>query len=224
MNGERSNDPQIRSRERVRDLAEVYTHEREVNAMLDLVPDMFPAEQDPDNIDRTFLEPACGSGNFLVEILRRKLVHVTPERYGLGEDFEHRVLRCLSSTYGIDISPDNVQESRERMRAVISAHVKGHLGNGTDSPGLDDAVTEILATNVICADALADAAEIELVQYTPGERGTFIREWTRPLDPTLGELSLFATVPLRDERPVHFAELGRQRGPALTDAPEKQAA
>ena len=61
---------QIKSRERVRDLAEVYTHEREVNAMLDLVPDMFPSATDPGNTDRTFLEPACGHGNFLVAILR----------------------------------------------------------------------------------------------------------------------------------------------------------
>ena len=58
---------QVRSRERVRDLAEVFTHQREVDAMLDLMPDAFH------NIDVKFLEPACGSGNFLVEILRRKL-------------------------------------------------------------------------------------------------------------------------------------------------------
>lgn len=53
---------QIKSRQRVRDLAEVYTHKREVDAMLDLIPDMFPSESDPSNTDRTFLEPACGSG------------------------------------------------------------------------------------------------------------------------------------------------------------------
>lgn len=57
---------QIKSRDRVRDLAEVYTHKREVDAMLDLVPGMFPSAADPGNTDRTFLEPACGSGNFLV--------------------------------------------------------------------------------------------------------------------------------------------------------------
>ena len=119
---------QIKSRERVRDLAEVYTHEREVNAMLDLVPGMFPSVGDSGNTDCTFLEPACGHGNFLVEILRRKLAYVTPRRYGRGERFEHRVLRCLASVYGIDISEDNVGESRERMRSVISGHVEDHLG------------------------------------------------------------------------------------------------
>ncbi len=109
---------QIKSRERVRDLAEVYTHKREVDAMLDLVPDMFPSVEDPGNTDRIFLEPACGSGNFLEEILRRKLAFVTTRRFGRGERYEHRILRCLTSIYGIDISADNVEESRDRLRAV----------------------------------------------------------------------------------------------------------
>jgi hypothetical protein len=107
---------QIKSRARVRNLAEVYTHEREVNAMLDLVPEMFPGESDPGNTDRTFLEPACGSGNFLVEIFRRKLNYVTPRRYGRGERFEHRILRSLASIYGIDIGADNIEESRGALR------------------------------------------------------------------------------------------------------------
>ena len=93
---------QIKNRNRVRDLAEVYTHHREVTAMLDLVPDMFPSEEAPDNLDKTFLEPAAGHGNFLVEILRRKLAAVAPARYR-GEEYEHRILRCLASIYGIDI-------------------------------------------------------------------------------------------------------------------------
>ena len=71
-------DNQIKTRNRVRDLAEVYTHEREVNAMLDLVPDTLPSAEQPENHDRTFLEPACGHGNFLMEILRRKLPTSNP--------------------------------------------------------------------------------------------------------------------------------------------------
>src|SRR4051794_35853101 len=106
---------QIRSKDRVRDLAEVYTHDREVNAMLDLVSAAFPTSTNPGNTDSTFLEPACGHGNFLVEILRRKLQFVTPRRYGRGERFEYRALRCLASIYGIDVSEDNVLESRARL-------------------------------------------------------------------------------------------------------------
>lgn len=224
MGSESRADPQIRSKERVRDLAEVYTHEREVNAMLDLVADMFPSEADPGNLDRTFLEPACGSGNFLVEILGRKLAHATPDSFGAGEHLEHGVLRCLASVYGIDISSENVHESRERMTAAVDAHMTAHTGTSGPSPAFSEAVAAILATNVICADTLADAAAIELVDYTPGPDGTFVREWSRPLDPASVELNLFAPEVRRDGRPVHYSELGRQIEPALLDAPDQQAA
>jgi SAM-dependent methyltransferase len=208
---------QIRSRERVRDLAEVYTHEREVNAMLDLVTDMFPNAEDPGSTDRLFLEPACGHGNFLVEILRRKLAHVTPRHYGRGERFEHRVLRCLASVYGIDISDDNVRETRGRMRTLIVDHLARHLSAEERTAGFSDAVKAILETNIVRADTLADAAEIELVEYRPGSAGTFIREWSRPLDPAANEISLFSLDARCDDVPVHYSELARQTEPLLAD-------
>jgi hypothetical protein len=215
---------QIKSRDRVRDLAEVYTHEREINAMLALVRDMFPTDDDPGNTDRTFLEPACGSGNFVVEILSRKLRYVTRSRYGRGERFEHRVLRCLASIYGIDISDDNVGEARGRMWAVIAAHLERHLGTGEPTAGFSDAVGAILETNVIRADTLADAAEIELVEYRPGSVGTFIREWSRPLDPAADEPNLFSRNVRRDEVPVHYSQLARQTEPVLADPLGQEAA
>ncbi len=215
---------QIKSRDRVRDLAEVYTHEREVNAMLDLVPDMFPSARDPGNTDRTFLEPACGHGNFLVEILHRKLAFVTQQRYGRGERFEHRALRSLASIYGIDICADNVRESRERMRAVISSHVEEHLGTDGPTAGFAAAVDVILATNVICADTLSEATDIELVAYEPGSGGTFIREWSRPLDPDAREPNLLSLPPRRDELPVHYSELACQAEPAAASSTQLEAA
>jgi hypothetical protein len=221
--GDRGRHGQIKSRERVRGLAEVYTHEREVNAMLDLVPDMFPSAHAPGNSDRTFLEPACGHGNFLVEILRRKLVFVTPQRYGRGEGFEHRALRCLASVYGIDINDDNVRESRERMRSVIGGHVEGHLGVEGPTASFPDAVETILATNVICADTLAEAAEIELVEYQPGSEGTFIREWGR-LNPAAEEPNLFSLPAPRDEVPIHYSALKVNPGPVAREAIEAKAA
>lgn len=215
--------PQIKSRERVRDLAEVYTHAREVNAMLDLVPDMLPSESDPGNTDRTFLEPACGHGNFLVAILARKLRFVTARRYGRGERFEHRVLRCLASIYGIDISADNVADARERMRTVVDEHLTAQ-GATEATPGFRAAGDAILATNVIHADTLANAAEIELVAYEAGANGTFIREWSRPLDPAEGEPNLFTFAPRRDEVPVHYSELARQTEPTVADSAQREAA
>jgi SAM-dependent methyltransferase len=215
---------QIKSRDRVRDLAEVYTHEREVNAMLDLVPDMFPSTLDPGNTDRIFLEPACGNGNFLIEILRRKLRFVTPQRYGRGERFEHRALRCLVSVYGIDICEENVRESRERMRAILGMHAENQLGDDGPTAGFTTAVEVILATNVVCADALAEATEIELVSYEHSSQGTFVREWSRPLDPDADEPSLFSAPLRRDELPVHYADLARQAEPTVADSLHQKAA
>lgn len=215
---------QIKSRARVQDLAEVYTHEREVSAMLDLVEDMFPSPEDPGNTDRLFLEPACGHGNFLVAILRRKLVVVTSRRYGRGERFEHRVLRCLASIYGIDISADNVAEARQRMEAVIADHLERHLGRDEATAGFRTAVEVILRTNVIRADTLADAAEIELVEYKPASRHMFTREWSRPLDPAANDLNLFAAEPRRDEVPVHYSQLACQTEPVLADPLGQEAA
>lgn len=197
---------QIKSRTRVRGLAEVYTHEREVNAMLDLVPDMFPSANDPRNTDCTFLEPACGSGNFLVEILRRKLQYVTCRRYGRTERFEHRVLRSLASIYGIDISRENVDEARDRMRAVIASHLDSHLDARDGSPAFSEAVEATLETNIIVADTLNDAADIELVEYRAAKAGTFVREWFR-LDPAANQPNLFSQSLRRDEAPVHYSML-----------------
>lgn len=206
---------QIKNRNRVRDLAEVYTHYREVTAMLDLVPNMFPSEDAPDNLDKTFLEPAAGHGNFLVEILRRKLAAVDPARYR-GEEYEHRILRCLASIYGIDIDLENVADCRQHMHAVIATHV-GDPAARTD--GFWPAVDAILTTNIVRADTLADAQVIELVSYQPGTAGTFLREWSTLEKPvTDSQLDLFDVLPdepQRDEIPVHYTRLAANPKPLV---------
>ncbi len=68
-----NNDNQVKSKKRVTDHGEVFTNQREVNAMLDLV------KHETERIDSRFLEPACGNGNFLAEVLKRKLVVVTAD-------------------------------------------------------------------------------------------------------------------------------------------------
>lgn len=207
-------DDQIKHRDRVRELAEVYTHQREVTAMLDFVPDSFPSEDDPDNLDKTFLEPAAGHGNILVEILRRKLSTVTTDRWGSGEEYEHRILRCLASIYGIDIDPENVDDSRRRMHEVTISHV----GNPNErAEGFWSAVEAILTTNIVRADTLADAQVVELISYQPGAAGTFEREWSTLEEPESdSQLDLFATLPdepQRDAVPVHYTQLAANPKP-----------
>ena len=100
---------QIKSKERVRERGEVFTAAREVNAMLGLVKD------ETENIDSTFLEPACGDGNFLDEVLRRKLA-VCQKCFGKSaEEYEKKSFLACASLYGVDIMPDNVARCRERL-------------------------------------------------------------------------------------------------------------
>lgn len=196
---------QIKTRERVRDLAEVYTHKREVDAMLDLVPGMFPSSDDPSNTDRKFLEPACGSGNFVEEILLRKLAFVTSRRYGRGERYEHRILRSLSSIYAVDINQENIKESRDRLRAVINSHLDNDLNTSVVTEGFARAVEVILGTNVILANTLDDADKIELVEYHPGRSGTFTREWSF-LEEAPDDLFSYSTI-RKDAKPLHYSDL-----------------
>ena len=100
---------QIKSKKRVADHGEVFTAEREVNAMLDLV------QQETERIDSRFLEPACGDGNFLAEILRRKLAVVRRKYQKSPYDYERNAILAISSIYGVDLMTDNVEICRDRL-------------------------------------------------------------------------------------------------------------
>ena len=106
---------QIKSRQRVADHGEVFTNPREVNAMLDLVCD------ESFRLDSRFLEPACGDGNFLIEILRRKLSLLKDIKS--QTEWEFKSLIAVGSCYGIDILPDNAEACRTRLEEyVLSQH------------------------------------------------------------------------------------------------------
>ena len=103
---------QIKSKDRVAAHGEVFTNPREVNAMLDLV------KQETERIDSRFLEPACGDGNFLIEILRRKLSicesRVKSKQYTQLQ-YEKDSVQSFSSIYGIEILEDNAKACRKRL-------------------------------------------------------------------------------------------------------------
>jgi len=186
----------IKSRERVRDLAEVYTHKREVDAMLDLIPDMFK------QIDSRFLEPACGDGNFLVEILARKIALITEKKHGGTRHwYEFAVLRCVASVYAIDISDENVFDAHERIRAFIE---KEFAENGyAPTPAFHDCLTVILNANVLHDDTLKDTRSIQLVEWEAGARETFIRKLSYLEEPEHDLFYVAADPP----DPVHYSEL-----------------
>jgi hypothetical protein len=107
------NNNQVKSKQRVSDHGEVFTNEREVNAMLDLV------KQETERIDSRFLEPACGDGNFLAEVLRRKLA-VVDSRYSKSQlEWERYAVIAITSIYGVDILEDNAQDCRKRLFKIF---------------------------------------------------------------------------------------------------------
>lgn len=138
---------QTKSKKRVADHGEVFTAEREVNAMLDLV------KQETERIDSRFLEPACGDGNFLSEILRRKLA-IVKSRYGKhAADYERYAVIAVTSIYGVELLPDNTDECRKRMFEIFdkeyTANCKKEANDDTR-----EAVRHILRHNILCGDAL----------------------------------------------------------------------
>lgn len=195
---------QIRSKDRVRDLAEVFTHQREVDAMLDLIPDAFA------HLDVKFLEPACGSGNFLVEILRRKLATVTKRDSVSQEQYEHRMLRALASIYGIDISTENVQEAHVRLAHVMIENFHADAHGIEPTIGFVAATNLIIHANVIEADSMGDPWAIEMCDWQPRAAGKFQRVWSNPLVPE-AERGLFVFERLEDDAPIHYSELAGRR-------------
>ena len=142
-----SSEQQVVSRQRVADHGEVYTAKREVNAMLDLV------KEETERIDSRFLEPACGRGNFLVEILSRKMEVV--RRCFAHNRFEYDLAsaQAVSSIYGIELLPDNVENCRQRLFMQFLETYRQHL-SAEASPELERCIRFLFEKNILCGDAL----------------------------------------------------------------------
>ncbi len=138
---------QIVSKKRVAEHGEVFTAQREVNAMLDLV------KQETQRIDSRFLEPACGKGAFLAEVLRRKL-GVVKERYIKSPlEYERYAILALSSIYGIDILEDNVFDCRQEMLSIFKSEYRAALKQDCSSE-CEISAQFILNKNIVWGNAL----------------------------------------------------------------------
>lgn len=138
---------------------EVFTNPREVNAMLDLVRD------ESFRLDSRFLEPACGDGNFLIEILRRKLSII--ENIKSQTEWEFKSLIAVGSCYGIELLEDNAEACRERLYREVVGQMRriGDLGD------YEKSLRYMLQKNIVCGDALtyrtADGKPITFCEWTP---------------------------------------------------------
>ena len=155
---------QIKSKERVAAHGEVFTAEREVKAMCDLVADECL------RIESRFLEPACGNGNFLAEILRRKL-STCPKRYGTPPlpDYERSSVNAVMSLYGIELLQDNAKACRNRLFNIWHEAYQKACGKAADET-CQNVIEFILGKNIICGDALTmkqeDGTPIVFAEWT----------------------------------------------------------
>lgn len=138
---------QIKSKERVAERGEVFTAEREVNAMCDLVANECLRP------DSRFLEPACGDGNFLAVILKRKLAELRRKYKKSPRDYEKQAIVAIGSLYGVDIMNDNVIACRERLFGIWDAEYTSHC-KGETSDEAREAVRFIISRNIINGNAL----------------------------------------------------------------------
>jgi SAM-dependent methyltransferase len=209
---------QVVSRDRVSNHGEVYTGEREVNAMLNLV------KSETERIDSRFLEPACGNGNFLVEILRRKL-RVVDRRYRKSQlEWERYGVLAVCSIYGIDILEDNVEACRERLLDLFRRTYKNRFKTSIREACLE-AVRFLLGRNIILGDALTlrcvddPTKPIVFSEWSP-INGSLLKRRDFTFEELLQEpsargkihlsdsgRSIFIPSPVADFMPTHFLEV-----------------
>ena len=144
----------IKSKRRVKDFGEVFTPESIVQQMCDL------CEPDISAIDKKIFEPTCGNGNFLIEILQRKLRRI---RQVDNPRFDLEVIWSLSNIYGVDIQSDNVQEARQRLESVVLDFIAKYQGSTLTR----STIAAILNVTIIVGDTLRDKDELYFYDFQP---------------------------------------------------------
>ncbi len=207
---------QIKSKKRVTDHGEVFTSEREVTAMLDLV------KQETERIESTFLEPACGNGNFLAEVLRRKL-EVVKNRYGKSQfEWERNAIIAISSIYGVDILEDNAIECRARLFKIFDEQYT-NLFEDKCKNECQRSVRFLFERNILWGDALDFTnpvtknpivfSEWKPINGTMVKRKDFMFQFLveQSFQLTLfdeNNIARFFDKEIQDYKPVHFLKLG----------------
>ncbi len=148
----------VKSKQRIADHGEVFTPDWMVEAMLDLVKD------ETLRIDSRFLEPACGSGNFLVKILRRKLAAVELKYDKFDFERRHYTLLALMCIYGIELLADNIAECRANLLEILAEYLNLNV-----SDDLYYAAFYVLSQNLVHGDALK--------MRTPNGQAITFAEW-----------------------------------------------
>jgi len=213
---------QTNSKDRISDFGEVFTNEREVNAMLDLV------KHETERIESRFLEPACGDGNFLAEVLKRKL-NVVMNRYRKNpDDYERYSVIAISSIYGVELLEDNTIECRNRLFRIWDEYYVKACGQDVNEESRK-AVKFILSKNILNGDALSlkqtDGNPIVFAEWT-ALNSVLLKRRDYRLDEMLDghekQLTIFTTdweydeevkamipKPIKEYPPVHYKKVNQ---------------
>lgn len=199
----------FKSRQRIIEHGEVLTPKHIVEAMLDLV------KQETERIDSRFLEPACGTGNFLIEILNRKL-KVVERRYSKSQlEYERYAVLAVSSLYGIDILEDNAEECRKRLYDAFDAAYTSLYGEDAKDQ-CRETVRYILKLNIVHGNSLS----LKTVGENPQPivfsewslvNGSLIKRRDFAFHELVSQASMrelpFIPEPVKEYAPVHFLEV-----------------
>ncbi|HEY8751347.1 MAG TPA: hypothetical protein VIM11_25425 [Tepidisphaeraceae bacterium] len=206
----------VRNRQRVVDHGEVFSPPGLVNDMLDLVA------HECERIDSRFLEPACGNGNFLAEVLRRKLMSVDKQNGKNRQRWERDAVLAVCSLYGVDLLADNVAECRHRLLQVVGAAHSERFKEALPEEAAR-ALEFILSRNILQGDALSlrstDGSPIVFSEWSPLngsqlKRRDFVYEHlldhahvaNMPLFSDLGK-DVYVPKPVREFPPIHYLKV-----------------
>lgn len=161
--------------DRIKQYGEVFTDDNEVNGILDL------CEPVVSQIEKRVLEPSCGTGNFLVNVLNRKLSNISNLNAG-GILREKMILQALASLYGIDIDIRNVQITRKRLRAEVLKFYKEKPRSKLPEDYIDKSVNLILKSNIQKGDMINEIKNIQFIEYEFKTRNELSRRSYRLID------------------------------------------
>lgn len=211
----------MKSRQRIIDHGEVFTPPGLVNDMLDLVA------HECERIDSRFLEPACGDGNFLAEVLRRKL-RTVDRLHPRGRDrWERDATIAVCSLYGVDLLADNIAACRARLLGIVGAAHAERWGEALPEPTAG-ALEYVLSQNLVQGDALSflrtDGTPIIFPEWSP-LNGSLVKRRdfrfdellenadfkSRPLFNDLGD-DYYLPQSVRDYPPCHYLKVADAEG------------
>ena len=192
------NEKIIKSKQRSIDFGEVNTNSEIVKKMVDLVNVEF------EKLDSKFLEPACGDGNFLCEVLERKMNLVKKMHSKHQVDYEKYTIQVCTSIYGIDLLDDNVELARKRLFEIFTKHYSNLYKNLNQD--IVDSVKKIFELNIVQGDALSFKSGKKLEKFIIFPEWSLIENLIKRRDFTYKDFIAYAPM----IEPNLFSDLGEK--------------